>query len=208
MGARGLFGLFCRSENMPEIRVGGWAAGALYRQERGNCLMDRTQKAEMVEWIGGVFDANAVVVVANGGLSVSEMSDLRGQLREVGAGMKVVKNRLAKIAITGRPSEKIAHLFVGPTAIAFAEDPVAAAKAVKNYAKGNDKLKILGGAMGEEMLDENGVEALASMPSREELIASIVLQIGAPASNIAGAIGAPASNIAGILETLEKRDAA
>ena len=170
--------------------------------------MDRTQKAEMVEWIGGVFDANAVVVVANGGLSVSEMSDLRGQLREVGAGMKVVKNRLAKIAITGRPSEKIAHLFVGPTAIAFAEDPVAAAKAVKNYAKGNDKLKILGGAMGEEMLDENGVEALASMPSREELIASIVLQIGAPASNIAGAIGAPASNIAGILETLEKRDAA
>ncbi|MEL6369252.1 MAG: 50S ribosomal protein L10 [Pseudomonadota bacterium] len=170
--------------------------------------MDRTQKAEMVEWIGSVFDANSVVVVENGGLTVAEMSALRGELRDAGASMKVVKNRLAKIAITGRPSEKLSDLFNGPTAIAFSEDPVAAAKAVKKYAKENEKLKILGGAMGEEVLDEKGVEALASMPSREELIASIVQTIGSPASNLAGAIGAPASNLAGIIETLEKRDAA
>lgn len=170
--------------------------------------MDRTQKAEMVEWIGGVFDENAVVVVANGGLTVSEMESLRGDLREAGANMKVVKNRLAKIAISGKPSEKLAELFQGPTAIAFSEDPVAAAKAVKKFAKDNEKLKILGGAMGEEILDEKGVEALASMPSREELLASIVLTITSPASNLAGAIGAPASNIAGILETLENREAA
>lgn len=162
----------------------------------------------MVEWIGSVFDANSVVVVENGGLTVAEMSALRGELREAGASMKVVKNRLAKIAITGRPSEKLSDLFNGPTAIAFSEDPVAAAKAVKKYAKENEKLKILGGAMGEEVLDEKGVEALASMPSREELIASIVQTIGSPASNLAGAIGAPASNLAGIIETLEKRDAA
>ena len=170
--------------------------------------MDRTQKAEMVEWIGGVFDANAVVVVANGGLTVAEMEDLRGELREAGASMKVVKNRLAKIAITGKPSEKISDLFNGPTALAFSEDPVAAAKAVEKFAKANDKLKILGGAMGEEMLDEKGVKALASMPSREELLASIVLTLTSPASNIASAIGAPASNIASILTTLEEREAA
>ncbi|MEM8770971.1 MAG: 50S ribosomal protein L10 [Pseudomonadota bacterium] len=170
--------------------------------------MDRTQKADMVEWIGGVFDANAVVVVANSGLSVTEFETLRGELRSAGANMKVIKNRLAKIAIAGKPSEKISHLFEGPTAIAFSEDPVAAAKAVKKFAKDNDKLKILGGAMGEEILDDKGVEALAAMPSREELLASIVQTIMSPASNIAGAIGAPASNIAGILETLENREAA
>ena len=170
--------------------------------------MDRTQKADMVEWIGDVFDKNTVVVVANGGLTVAQMSALRAELRSVGANMKVVKNRLAKIAINGKPSEKLSAVFQGPTAIAFSEDPVAAAKTLKKFAKDNEKLTILGAAMGEEILDEKGVEALAAMPSREELIDSIVLQIGAPAANIAGAIGAPASNIAGILETLEKRDAA
>jgi large subunit ribosomal protein L10 len=170
--------------------------------------MDRTQKAEMVEWIGGVFDANTVVVVANGGLSVSEFESLRGELRNAGANMKIVKNRLAKIAISGKAAEKLSDLFQGPTAIAFSEDPVAAAKAVKKFAKDNEKLKILGGVMGEEIMDEKGVDALASMPSREELIASIVAAITAPAENIASAIGAPAANIAGILETLEKREAA
>ena len=170
--------------------------------------MDRNQKAEMVEWIGGVFDENTVVVVANGGLTVSEMENLRGELRGVGANMKIVKNRLAKIAISGKAAEKLSDLFQGPTAIAFSEDPVAAAKAVKKFAKDNEKLKILGGAMGEEIMDEKGVEALAAMPSREELIASIVATIVSPAANIASAIGAPASNIAGILETLEKREAA
>ncbi len=170
--------------------------------------MDRTQKAETVEWIGGVFDANAVVVVANGGLSVSEMESLRGELRQAGANFKVVKNRLAKIAITGKPSEKITDLFNGPTALAYSEDPVSAAKAVAKFAKGNDKLVILGGTMGDEILDQKAVTALASMPSREELLGSIVLAITSPASNIVSAIGAPAANIAGILTTLEEREAA
>jgi len=170
--------------------------------------MDRTQKAEMVDWIGGVFDANAVVVVANGGLSVSDFEALRGELRQAGASMRGVKNRLAKIAIAGKPSEKLSDLFSGPTAIAFSEDPVAAAKAVNKYAKENEKLTILGGSMGEEVFDEAGVKALASMPSREELLGSIVQTLMSPASNIAGAIGAPASNIASILSTLEEREAA
>ncbi len=170
--------------------------------------MDRTQKAEMVDWIGGVFESNTVVVVANGGLSVAEFERLRGELRKSGANMKIVKNRLAKIAISGKPAEKLAGLFQGPTAIAFSEDPVAAAKAVKEFAKGNEKLTILGGAMGAELFDAKGVEALASMPSREELIASIILTITSPAASLASAIGAPGASIAGILETLEKREAA
>ena len=170
--------------------------------------MDRTQKNEMVEWIGDVFDKNSVVVVSNGGLTVSELEDLRGELREAGAAMKIVKNRLAKIAVTGKPSEKLSDLFAGPTALAFSEDPVAAAKAVHSYAKKNEKLGILGGAMDEDILDVNGVKALAAMPSREELLGSIVQSIMSPAAEIAGAITAPAAQLAGIVETLEKREAA
>ncbi|MEM9014285.1 MAG: 50S ribosomal protein L10 [Pseudomonadota bacterium] len=170
--------------------------------------MDRTQKAEMVEWIGDVFDNNSVVVVANGGLTVAEIESLRGELRDAGAKMKIVKNRLAKIAITGKPSEKLASVFNGPTALAFSEDPVAAAKAINAYAKKNDKLTILGGSMDEDVLDEAGVKALASMPSREELIASIVQTIMSPAAEIVGAVTAPAAQLAGIVETLETRDAA
>ena len=171
--------------------------------------MNREQKAEMVDWIGNVFDDNAVVVVVgNKGLAVDEMSGLRAELRKAGANMKVVKNRLAKIAIEGREAKDVGPLFQGPTAIVYADDPVAPAKIVEKFAKANENLEIKGGAMGPEILDASGVKALASMPSREELIASIVLCLGSPASSIAGAIGAPASDIAGILKTIEEREAA
>src|SRR5690606_33397000 len=161
----------------------------------------RTQKADQIEWIGKVFDQNAVVVVANSGLSVAQMTELRGELRKAGANMKVVKNRLAKIAISGKPATKIADLFKGPTAIAFSEDPVASAKVVDAYAKKNDKLVVLGGAMGEEVMDAAGVKALASMPSREELLGIIVQTIMSPAANLVGAITAPGAQLAGIVET-------
>lgn len=170
--------------------------------------MDKAQKADVVEWVGGVFDKNSVVVVANRGLTVAEMSELRTELRNVGAKMKVVKNRLAKIAVKGKPGEKIAGLFTGPTALAYSEDPVAAAKAVEKYAKKNDKLVILGGVMGAETMDAKGVKALASMPSREELLGMIVQTIMSPAANLISAITAPGAQLAGIVETLEKREAA
>lgn len=170
--------------------------------------MDRAQKTEMVEWIGGVFEANTVVVVANRGLSVAEMSELRGELRQAGAGMKVIKNRLAKIAVSGKPCEKLTDLFQGPVAIAFSSDPVAAAKAVDKFARKNDRLVIRGGAMGEEIFDEAGVKTLAAMPSREELLASIVQTIMSPAASLVGAVTAPGAQIAGVLETLETREAA
>jgi large subunit ribosomal protein L10 len=170
--------------------------------------VDRAQKEKVVEELGQIFESSGVVVVAHyEGLTVAEMQDLRGQMREAGGSVRVAKNRLAKIALEGKPAASIAEYLTGMTVFAFSEDPVAAARVMDKYSKGNDKLVILGGAMGETALDQAGVKAVASMPSREELIASIVAQIGAPASNIAGAIGAPASNIASILSTIEEKAA-
>ncbi|SDX78693.1 50S ribosomal protein L10 [Roseicitreum antarcticum] len=171
--------------------------------------MDRAQKEKLVDELGQIFESSGVVVVAHyAGLTVAEMQGLRAQMREAGGSVRVAKNKLAKIALEGKPCASISSLLTGMTVMAYSEDPVAAAKVMEKFAKDNKKLVILGGAMGNSELDAAGVTAVAAMPSREELIASIVGCIGAPASNIAGAIGAPASNIAGILSTLEEREAA
>ena len=168
--------------------------------------MDRAQKEKVVEELGQIFESSGVVVVAHyAGMTVAEMQDLRAQMREGGGSVRVAKNRLAKIALEGKPNQSLGDLLTGMTVLAYSEDPTAAARIMDKYAKDNKKLEILGGAMGETALDAAGVKAVADMPSREELIASIVAQIGAPASNIAGAIGAPASNIASILSTIEER---
>ena len=170
--------------------------------------MDRAQKEQLVDELGQVFESSGVVVVAHyEGMTVAEMQDLRAQMREAGGAVRVAKNKLAKIALDGKPCASIADYLEGMTVLAYSEDPVAAAKVVDAYAKTNDKLVVLGGAMGENALDVAGVKAVAAMPSREELIASIAGCIGAPASNIAGAIGAPASNIASILSTIEEKAA-
>ena len=170
--------------------------------------MDRAQKEQLVEDLGQIFESSGVVVVAHyEGMTVAEMQDLRGNMREAGGSVRVAKNKLAKIALDGKPCESIAQYLSGMTVLAYSEDPVAAAKVMDSYAKDNDKLVILGGAMGDQALDPAGVTTVAKMPSREELIASIVGCIGAPASNIAGAIGAPASNIASILSTIEEKAA-
>ena len=168
--------------------------------------MDRAEKEKLVDELGQIFESSGVVVVAHyAGLTVKEMQALRSQMREAGGAVRVAKNRLAKIALQGKPNESIGTLLTGMTVLAYSEDPTAAARVMDKYAKGNEKLQILGGAMGGTALDAAGVKAVADMPSREELIAQIVSQIGAPAANIAGAIGAPASNIASILSTIEDR---
>lgn len=170
--------------------------------------MDRAQKEQLVDELGQVFESSGVVVVARyEGMTVAEMQDLRASMREAGGSVRVAKNKLAKIALDGKPCASIAQYLEGMTVLAYSEDPVAAAKVVQDYTKENEKLVVLGGAMGDQALDPAGVKAVAAMPSREELIASIVGCIGAPASNIAGAIGAPASNIASILSTIEEKAA-
>jgi len=171
--------------------------------------VDGAQKEKVVEELGQFVESSGVVVVSHcAGLTVAEMQDLRARAREAGGAVRVAKNRLAKIALDGQPCAGIADLLTGMTVLTYSEDPVAAAKVAQDYAKENKKFEILGGAMGENVLDQAGVEAVSKMPSREELIASIVGCIGAPASNIAGAIGAPASNIASILSTIEDKAAA
>lgn len=168
--------------------------------------MDRAQKEEVVKELGQIFTDSGVVVVAHySGLSVAEMQDFRGRMRDAGGSVRVAKNRLAKIAVEGTPCESMLDLMTGMTVLAYSEDPVAAAKASMAFAKDNEKLVILGGSMAGEALDAKGVEAVSKMPSREELLAQIAGTLGAPASNIAGAIGGPASAIASILSTIEER---
>ena len=168
--------------------------------------VDRAQKVKVVDELGQIFESSGVVVVARyAGLTVAEMQALRARAREADCGVRVAKNRLAKIALEGKPCASVADFITGMTVLTYSEDPVAAAKVAEEFAKENSKFDILGGAMGDNGLDRAGVKAVSSMPSREELIASIAGCIGAPASNIAGAIGAPASNIASILSTLEEK---
>lgn len=170
--------------------------------------MDRAQKENVVEELGQIFESSGVVVVAHyEGMTVAEMQDYRARMREAGGFVRVAKNRLAKIALKGTDIEAMAEHMTGMTVLSYSEDPVAAAKVAVDYAKDNEKLSILGGAMGGEALDQAGVVAVSKLPSREELLSQIAGCIGAPASNIAGAIGAPASNIASILSTIEEKAA-
>ena len=171
--------------------------------------MDRAEKEKVVDELGQIFASSGVVVVAHYvGMTVAQMQDLRAKMRDVGGSVRVAKNKLAKIALDGKPGSKMGNLLLGMTVLAYSEDPVAAAKVCEAYAKTNDKFVILGGAMGDTVLDPAGVKYAAALPSREELIASIVACLGSPAAALAGAIGAPASNIASILTTIEERLAA
>ena len=162
--------------------------------------MDRARKEELVTELNQSFgDAALVVVTQQTGMTVAESTELRARMREAGAGYKVTKNRLAKLALAGTMYEPISDLFNGPTAIAFSADPVAAARVAVNYAKENDKLVVIGGAMGETLLDENAVKALASLPSLDELRGKLVGMLNTPATRIAGVLQAPAGQLARVI---------
>ncbi len=170
--------------------------------------MDRAQKAESIETLKGVFaDAGAVVVTHYLGLSVAEISDLRGRLRKEGATFKVVKNRLAQKALNGQ-GEAAGALFKGPVGIAYAPDPVSAAKVASQYAKDNDKFSIVGGLMGDQVLDAKAVDALAKLPSLDQLRGKIIGLIQAPATRIAGVVQAPAAQLARVFSAYAAKDAA
>ncbi|WP_020592416.1 50S ribosomal protein L10 [Kiloniella laminariae] len=159
--------------------------------------MDRTQKEELVAFLKEVFvDSGLVVVTQQSGLTVSEVSELRSGARDSGASYKVAKNRLAKIALEGTKFEALRSMFVGPTAIATSVDPIAAAKVCVEFAKKNEKLTIVGGAMGDTILDAAGVKALASLPSLDELRGKLVGLLQAPATKVAGVTQAPAAQLA------------
>ena len=171
--------------------------------------MEKAKKAEVVEDLNGIFSkAGSVVVAHYSGMTVAQMSDLRARMGAAGASFRVSKNRLAVRALKGTPIEGIAHLFKGPTGIAVSDDPIAASKVAVAYAKDNDKLVILGGSVGTTNLDVNGVKALASLPSLNELRGKIVGLLVAPATKIAGIVQAPAAQLARVIGAYSQKDAA
>ncbi|MAI44677.1 MAG: 50S ribosomal protein L10 [Hyphomicrobiaceae bacterium TMED74] len=163
--------------------------------------MDRAAKSELVTQLHDVFQNTGVIVVSHyAGLSVAQMSDFRDRMRAAGGHVKVAKNRLAKIALQDTAAVGISDLFKGPTCLAYSEDPVTAAKVAVGYAKENEKLVILGGAMGSSALDASAIKALAELPSLDELRGTLVGLIQAPATKIARIVKEPGGQLARVIQ--------
>lgn len=171
--------------------------------------VDRAEKSQLVDTLATVFQDTGVIVVAHySGLTVAQMTALRAKMREAGGGVRVAKNRLVKLALKGTDAESISDLFEGPTVVAFSKDPVAAAKVAVDFAKVNDKLVIRGGAMGRTALDAEGVKALATLPSLDELRGKLVGLIASPATRVAQVLNAPAAQLARVLSAYAEKSAA
>ena len=171
--------------------------------------MDRAQKSEAVAQLNRTFQETGVVVVTrNLGLTVAHATALRVKMREAGGSYKVAKNSLARIAAEGTDYASLSDLLTGPTALSTSVDPVAAAKVVVDFAKTNDKLEIVGGAMGTTVLDANGIKSLASLPSLDELRAKIIGLVQAPATKVVQIVQAPAGQLARVLSAYAEKEAA
>jgi large subunit ribosomal protein L10 len=172
--------------------------------------VDRAEKQEMVDVLNDIFKTSGSVVVARyKGMTVAQMSDLRRKMGDAGAKFKVIKNRLAKIALDSAAGGAAADLFLEPTGIAFGQDPTVAAKVAFDYARTNDKFVIVGGLLGRQALDADGVKALAAIPSMEELRSKLMGVLLAPGSKFARQLNAPAQSLARVLQAYkEKQEAA
>ncbi len=171
--------------------------------------MDRTEKREFVASLAAVFAATSMVVVTrNKGLTVAEVTELRRRMRAAGVSFKVAKNRLASLALVGTRFDGIEPMLKGPTALAWSHDPVAAAKVAVEFAKTNEKLVVVGGALGSRTLDADGIKALAELPSLEMLRAQLAGLVATPATRIAGVLQAPAGQLARVFGAYAKRDEA
>ncbi len=171
--------------------------------------MDRAAKQESITELSEVFKTSNVVVVAHySGLTVAKMQLLRKQMRQAGASVKVAKNRLAKLALKDTDAAVIAPLLKGATVLAYSGDPVAAPKVAVDFAKANEQFVILGGSMGKTALDPNGIKALASLPSLDELRAKIVGLVKAPATKLAQLANAPAAKVARVIQAYASKGAA
>ena len=172
--------------------------------------MDRSEKEQLVASLHETLKkAELVVITQQSGLTVAEVTNLRRQMRQAGAGFKVTKNRLARLALEGTKFEGLKSMFTGATAIAYSADPIAAAKVAVTYANSNNKLKIVGGAMAGQVLDPNGIKALATLPSLNELRAKIIGILTTPAQRIAAVLQAPGGQLARVLKAYaSKGDAA
>jgi large subunit ribosomal protein L10 len=171
--------------------------------------MDRNEKADLVAELKQVFGETSVVVVTrNLGLTVAQSTDLRLRMRDAGAQFKVAKNRLALIALDGTRYQPLGELLKGPTALATSIDPVAAAMVAIDFAKTTDKFEVLGGAMGDTVLDLAGVTALAELPSLDQLRATLIGLVQAPATKIARTVAEPGAMLARVFGAYAAQDAA
>ena len=171
--------------------------------------MDRSQKADAVAALNATFNEVGVVVITrNLGMTVAQSTALRTKMRDAGASFKVSKNSLARLAIEGTSYAAIGDMFTGPVALASSVDPVAAAKVAVDFAKTNDKLEIVGGAMGTQVLNPEGIKALAALPSLDALRSRLIGLVQAPATKIAQVIVAPASKLARVFNAYAEKDAA
>ena len=171
--------------------------------------MERAEKKELVATLNQVFKTTGVIVVAhNKGLTVNQVNDLRNRMAQAGATVKVAKNRLAKLALDGTDASGIRDLFVGPTMVAYAADPVSAPKVAAAFAKGNDKFVVLGGALGRIVLDAAAVKVLADLPSLDQLRGKLIGLIQAPATRIAGVLAAPGGQIARVINAYASKEQA
>ncbi len=163
--------------------------------------MDRAAKTALVASLNTAFKEVGVIVVAhNTGMVAAQSADFRKRVKAAGGFVKVTKNKLAKLALKDTGAEGMVEFLNGPTILAYSKDPIAAAKATVEYAKGNEKLVILGGAMGRIVLDANGVKALAALPSLDELRAKIIGLLNAPATKIARTIMEPGAQLARVIQ--------
>jgi len=171
--------------------------------------LDRTEKREFVSSLAAVFAETSMVVVSqNKGLTVAEVTDLRRKMRAAGANFKVAKNRLTVLALDGTKFGGIEPMLKGPTALAWARDPVAVAKVAVEFAKINEKFVVIGGALGTQTLNAAGIKALSDLPSLDTLRAGLVGMISTPATRIAGVLQAPAGQLARVFAAYAKRDEA
>ena len=171
--------------------------------------MERAEKKELVATLHQVFKTTGVIVVAhNKGLTVNQVNDLRSKMSLAGATVKVAKNRLAKLALDGTDAHGIKDLFVGPTMVAYAADPVSAPKVASAFAKGNEKFVLLGGALGRTMMDAAAVKALADLPSLDELRGKLIAMLQTPATRIAGVLQAPAGQLARVVNAYATKEQA
>jgi large subunit ribosomal protein L10 len=162
--------------------------------------VDRAQKRELVSTLNEAWKDTGVMVVAHyKGMTVSQMTEFRKRMKEAGGSVKVAKNKLAKLALQDTSAQGITDLLKGQTCVAYSQDPVSAARVSVKYSRENDKLVILGGAMGNTVMDVAGVKALADLPSLDELRAKLVGLLQAPATKIARILVEPGAMLARVV---------
>lgn len=170
--------------------------------------MNRSEKAAMVEDVGAIVaGAQTIIVAEYRGLGVEALTVLRKQARESDVTLRVLKNTLARRAVAGTSFEILADHLVGPLIYSVSSDPVAAARVLNDFAKDNQKLVLKAGAMGGNLLDVNGVKALASMPSREELLAKLLGTMQAPVATFVRTLNEVPSKFVRALAAVEKQKA-